>query len=163
MRIKSRFIGTRSDKFEISKRFPTKQGNEGLLCWLANAIGFPWENEFWLWNYSRCGKSIWVKQTTCFHNFPEYESTNFFYQILCNICIDFLTCSKLWKNVFFFYFTNKEFVFFFKWEILMKKLVDSYSENSWKHVVSSIIDSKCQMDHGQDLLETWYLEKLIFL
>ena len=55
-RIKSCFIGTRSDKFEISQRFPTKQGNEGLLCWLVDAIGFPWENEFWLRNYSRCGK-----------------------------------------------------------------------------------------------------------
>ena len=28
--------------------------------------------------------------TTCFHEFSEYESTNFFYQILCNICLDFL-------------------------------------------------------------------------
>ena len=40
---------------------------------------------------------------------------------------------------------NKEFVFLINWEILMKKFVNSYSENSWKHVVSSILDhwSKC--------------------
>ena len=30
-----------------------------------------------------------VKLTTCFHEFSEYESTNFSYQILCNICFDF--------------------------------------------------------------------------
>ena len=34
--------------------------------------------------------------------------------------------------------TNKEFVFFFYWKILVKKFVDLDSENSWKHVVSSI-------------------------
>ena len=38
------------------------------------------------------------------------------------------------------FLTNKTFVFFFNWEILVKKLVDSYLENSWKHVVNSIID-----------------------
>ena len=37
------------------------------------------------------------------------------------------------------FLTNKEFVFFFYWEILVTKFVDLYSENSWKHVVSSII------------------------
>ena len=40
------------------------------------------------------------------------------------------------------FLTNKEFVFFFNWEILVKKLVDLYSVNSWKHVVSSILDHK---------------------
>ena len=41
--------------------------------------------------------------------FSKYESTNFFYQILCNICFDFLKCSKLKKM---HYLTNKEFVFY---------------------------------------------------
>ena len=36
--------------------------------------------------------------------------------------------------------TNKKLVFFFNWEILVKKFVDSYSENSWKHVVNSLSD-----------------------
>ena len=36
------------------------------------------------------------------------------------------------------YLTNNEFVFFFCWKILEKKIVDLDSENSWKHVVSSI-------------------------
>ena len=47
----------------------------------------------------------------------------FFYQILCDICFDFLKWSKLRKKT---------------WEIAVKKFVDSYSENSWKHVVNSI-------------------------
>ena len=38
------------------------------------------------------------------------------------------------------FLTNKTFVFFFNWDILVKKLVDSYLENSWKHVVNSITD-----------------------
>ena len=42
-----------------------------------------------------CAQVSKVKLTTCFHEFSEHESTNFFYQILCNICFDFLTCSKL--------------------------------------------------------------------
>ena len=33
---------------------------------------------------------IKVKLTTCFHEFSEYESTNFFYQILNNILYDLL-------------------------------------------------------------------------
>ena len=32
-----------------------------------------------------------------------------------------------------------EFVFFFDWEILLEKFVDSYLENSWKYVVNSIL------------------------
>ena len=43
----------------------------------------------------------WVKLTTYFHEYSEYESTNFFYQILCNICFDFLKFSKLRTNSFF--------------------------------------------------------------
>ena len=38
------------------------------------------------------------------------------------------------------FLTNKKFVFVFNWEILVKKFVDSYLENSWKHVVNSIKD-----------------------
>ena len=40
------------------------------------------------------------------------------------------------------FFTNKKIVFFFNWEMLVKEFVDSYLKNSWKHVVSSIIDKK---------------------
>ena len=35
--------------------------------------------------------------------------------------------------------TNNEFVFFFNWEILVKKFVDLYSKNLWKHVVNSLL------------------------
>ena len=35
------------------------------------------------------------------------------------------------------FLTDKEFVFFFNWEIFVK-FVDSYPENSWKHVMNSI-------------------------
>ena len=53
----------------------------------------------------------WVKITTYFHEYSEDESTNFFNQILCNICFDFLTCSKLRKKMSFL--PNKEFVCLF--------------------------------------------------
>ena len=43
----------------------------------------------------------WVKLTTYFHEYSEHESTNFFHQLLCNICFDFLICSKLRKNAYF--------------------------------------------------------------
>ena len=44
-----------------------------------------------------------------------------------------------WEKMSFL--PNKEFVVvFFNWEIWVKKFVDSHSENSWKHVVISIID-----------------------
>ena len=77
-----------------------------------------------------------VKLTTCFHEFSEYESTNFSYQILCNICFDFsYALNWIRKKPCL---THKEFVFIFNWKILEKKFVDLYSENSWKHVVSSI-------------------------
>ena len=45
----------------------------------------------------------WVKLTTYFHEYSEYESTIFFYQILCNICFDFLEFSKLRLSPFFHY------------------------------------------------------------
>ena len=44
-----------------------------------------------------------------------------------------------WKKSLFWPIC-KEFVSFFNWELWVKKFVDSYTENSWKHVVSSIID-----------------------
>ena len=49
------------------------------------------------------------------------------------------------------FLTNKEFVFFFNWEILVKKYVDSYLESSWKHVVNSIIDD----DFGLSIKREW--------
>ena len=69
---------------------------------------------------------ILVKLTACFHEFSKYEFTNFLYKILCNTCFDSFKCSKLRKKMPFL--TNKELVFFFNWEILVKKFVDSYSE-----------------------------------
>ena len=38
------------------------------------------------------------------------------------------------------FLTNKKFLFFFNWEILLKYFLDSYSENSWKHVMSPSIN-----------------------
>ena len=65
-----------------------------------------------------------VKLTTCFHEFSKYKSTNFFYQIL-----DLVWFSQIIKTEEKMPFlTNKEFVFFFNWEILVKKFVDSYSK-----------------------------------
>ena len=46
---------------------------------------------------------------------------------------------KTEKNMPFL--TNKEFVFLFNWEIWMKKFVDSFLDNSWKHVVNSFKDA----------------------
>ena len=51
-----------------------------------------------------------------------------------------MVCSKVRKRMPFL--TNKEFVPFFNWEILVTKFVDSYSENSWNHAVSSLIDNE---------------------
>ena len=48
---------------------------------------------------------------TCFHEISEYESTNFDYQILCNICFDFFKSPKLRKNCLFL--TNKGICFLF--------------------------------------------------
>ena len=49
--------------------------------------------------------------------------------------------------------TNKEFVFFFNWEILIKKCVDSDFENSWKHVVNSIIAGVLQDEDATTLVD----------
>ena len=77
-----------------------------------------------------------VKLTTCFHKFPKYESTNFLCQIICNtIC--FSQMLKTEKKTLFL--NNKKIIFFFNWEILVKNSSISYSENSWNHVVNSII------------------------
>ena len=46
---------------------------------------------------------------------------------------------KTKKKIFLPFLTNRNFLFFSNWEILVKKFVVSYSKNSWKHVVSSII------------------------
>ena len=43
------------------------------------------------------------------------------------------------------FLTIKKFLFFFNWEILLKYFLDSYSENSWKHVVSSIIGEEKEL------------------
>ena len=80
-----------------------------------------------------------VKLTTCFHKFSEYESTNFFYQTLIIICYGLLKTEK--KKHFLI---NKEFVFFFNWKVLVRKFVESYSKNSWKHVMNSL--SVCTVD-----------------
>ena len=37
------------------------------------------------------------------------------------------------------FLTNKKFILFFNYEILVKKFVDSYLESLWKHVMNSII------------------------
>ena len=51
------------------------------------------------------------------------------------------------------FFTKNEFVFFFNWEILVKKFVDFYSENPWKHVVSSIVVTLSKAARGQSAIE----------
>ena len=66
----------------------------------------------------------------------------------------FLKWSKLRPNAFFLPIRN--FFFFFNWEILVKKFVDSYLESSWKHVVNSIqafanLDRFCQQEIISDL------------
>ena len=45
--------------------------------------------------------SLLVKFTTCFHEFSEYQFTNFFHQILPDICFDFIKCSRLRKTCLF--------------------------------------------------------------
>ena len=66
-----------------------------------------------------------------FTNFPNNKSTNFFYQMSFDIFfLYFLKCPKLKKRVFWLSFSTEKY-----W---VKKFVDSYSENSWKHVVISI-------------------------
>ena len=56
--------------------------------------------------------------------------------MLCNIYLFFSNAQK-WAKIPFL--TNNEFVFFFNWEILVKKIVDLYLKNSWKHLVSSLL------------------------
>ena len=50
--------------------------------------------KFWYLEYSRSK----VKLTTCFLEFLQYESTNVFYQLFCNICHDLFKTEG--KNAF---------------------------------------------------------------
>ena len=63
------------------------------------------------------------------HVFTNFSNTNLRNFMQCNICFDFLQCSKLRKYAFF----DQQFFFlFFNWEILGKKFVNLYWKNSWK-------------------------------
>ena len=86
---------------------------------------------------------FYIELTTCFHEFSEYKCTNFFHQILHNIIFYFFKYIRKTEKKQAFWTSNKKFIFFFNWEILVKKIIDYYSENSWKHVVSSIF--KCNL------------------
>ena len=86
-----------------------------------------------------------VDLTTWFHEFSKYKSTKFFftnitffnkYYIIILVLI--LSNAQLWKKINYFFDNYKKFDFFFNL-ILVKKFVDSYLENSRKHVVTSII------------------------
>ena len=83
------------------------------------------------------GYELDVKRSSSGHDFTNFPNTNL--RIFSTKYYVHLVKSKLRKMPCL---TNKEFVFFFNWEILGEKFVDSYLENSWKHVLSSIIDSK---------------------
>ena len=88
-----------------------------------------------------------VELMTCFHEFSEYESTKFFHQILRNICFNCIKCSKMRRKKYLL--GNNNFVF---WELLLKKFVDSYSRNSWKHVMNSLKDSKF-VEYAQNIFQ----------
>ena len=60
-----------------------------------------------------CAGLPMVKLTTCFHEFSKIWIYEFFYQILCNICFE---NAQNWEKLPFL--TNKEFVFFFNWELI---------------------------------------------
>ena len=94
-----------------------------------------------------------VELMTCFHEFSEYESTKFFHQILRNIFLNFIKCSKMRKKTLL---ANNNFLFL---ELLLKKFVDSYSRNSWKHVTSSLIE--CHLDLLTLSQSFVYLEQLV--
>ena len=81
-----------------------------------------------------CAGLPMVKLTTCFHEFFKYESTNFSTKYYITFVLIFANPQN-WDKLPFV--INKEFVFFFNWELLV--FVDSYLEKSWKHVMSSII------------------------
>ena len=59
------------------------------------------------------------------------------------ICFDFINAQKCEKKPLV---ANKKFVFVFNWKLLLKKFVDSYSKNSWKHVMNLLIDVLCNQD-----------------
>ena len=71
---------------------------------------------------------------TCFHLFSEYQTTNFSHKYHVIFVLIFFKCSKLRnKNPFW---NNK--ISFSTEKYWWKKFIDSYTKNSWKHVVSSI-------------------------
>ena len=65
--------------------------------------------------------NIKVKLATFFHEHFKYKSTDIFYQILCDLFLDFLKYSNLRKIAL--YWPIKKNVFFYLWEILVKKFV----------------------------------------
>ena len=85
------------------------------------------------WQRGRCLLS-WYRSSSwhVLTNFPKTNLRILSAQILCNNCLDLLNCSKLRKQ-------PQGFVCFFNRQILERKFVDSCSENSWKHVMNSII------------------------
>ena len=87
-----------------------------------------------------------VEFMTCFHEFSEYESTKFFHQILRNIFLNFIKCSKMRKKTLL---ANNNFLFL---ELLLKKFVDSHSRNAWKHVMNSLKDSKF-VEYAQNIFQ----------
>mgnify|MGYP007045155870 CR=1 FL=1 len=124
------------------------------ITWRPLSLGLSWRSCSHLGPERRIGNmanghcnqqfSISSHRTT-FRSSSRHVFTNFlytnrrifstkYYVTLCNIRLSFLKCSKLSRNAFF-----GQFVFFFNWEILVKKFIDSYFENSWKHVVNSIL------------------------
>ena len=64
------------------------------------------------------------------------------------ICFDFISAQNWVKKVSFWPIIN----FFFNWELLLKKSVDSYSRNSWKNVMNSLKDSKF-VEYAQNIFK----------
>ena len=108
------------------------RANGGINSRMYNGTGSHWDLGFEaIWNWFMlvlliCHHFITIIElTTCFHEFPEYKSTKVFYQILGNICFDFLKCSKLRKQCLF---DQCEICFLFHLRNIGKKIVNSYSE-----------------------------------
>ena len=59
-----------------------------------------------------------VKLMICFHNFFEYESTNFYQRLPSTKYLFWF--SQILKTEKKYFLTNKNFVFFFNWELLVK-------------------------------------------
>ena len=91
---------------------------------------------------------IEVKLTTCFHEFSKHEFTKKIsskYYVI-HICFDIFKGSNLRKNVSYDTYDQWGICFCFQLRNIGEKFVDSYSKNSWKHVVNSLILS----------VEYWY-------